>query len=85
MNRDSSMNYDVRAGSFSTKFINTEISIIEMTAEILVCCMPTTSALFKRIKISFSSYDSSAALHKSSRIIARHEDKNHDERKTQCP
>lgn len=74
MGRDSNMDYDVRAGSFFSGFTDTQISIIEMTAGILVCCMPTTSAVFKRCRLHFSTYGSSAALNKSSRMNARNND-----------
>ena len=36
-----------------------DFSIVEFTAGILVCCMPTTTTVFKRLKFSISSLISS--------------------------
>ena len=44
---------------FTHEFANLCISNVEFTAGILVCCMPTTTALFKRLKPFISSMISS--------------------------
>lgn len=51
MGCDQGLDHEVRYLSHAISFfINKWSSIVEMTAGIIVCCMPTTAAIFKKLK-----------------------------------